>query len=498
MPKQLYKVLKNIPIPDLSYYDELTAEIIGTRTDKVHFKFLQPSGYPFLPAEIYLNLELRRITQDSVKNKGGHITHLVRLLHESNLKNNLSGKPLLQIEKLTTIKIEQYTKGLLHGYAADGHKIRNQNTVITILKTWVSFLEWYQRDILLQDNFIGVDTEEKKHRIKLVEKTHKDKRGINHTYKSFDIKLLSETTPAKPSMSQQTIKSLWDAHQTLKSEQKKKVSKRLKWKFTEVQHKEHFDFITARRDLILRILEALGARPYEIIHIPRVINEKNILNDKLFIFTAKKGNDRTVPIDKALSIKLELFLTSHIPKLEIRLKKAGLISKNAVLDDCLLLNATSGKVITSGTCYQLFRDIRIKTGIENKACARMFRRRFITNMVKLHLSSFLTDNSIKGKYNCNLDDYLGILKKVTELTGHKKPESLLEYIELAWDELDVFSAANEAKVINERLISLKHEMSDLISSFNDLNFNKNNKDKILSEMNRIKELTVITDSNLSK
>jgi hypothetical protein len=496
MAKQLYKVLKNVPIPNIDYFDGLTGEIIGTRTDNTKFKFLQPSGYPFLPVEIYLNLELIKIVEGTVKNKAGCITHLVRLLHETNRKMVHTGKKTLQIEGLTTIKIEGYSKELLHGYAADGYKLRNKNTVITILKVWVAFLEWYQGYFLFQDNFIGIDTEAKTNRIKLVEKIYKDKRGVTHTYKSFDIKLLPETTPSKPSMSQQTIKLLWDAHETLKNEQTKKVSKQLKWLFTETQHKEHFDFITARRDIILRLLEALGARPCEIIHIPRVKNEKNIQNGKLFIFTAKKGDDRTVSIDQALAMKLEIFLTNHVPKLEIRLKKAGLISKDAVIDDCLLLNATSGKVITSGTFYQLFRDIRIKAGIEGKACARMFRRRFITNMVKLHLSSFLTDNPIKSKYNCNEDDYLSILKKITKLTGHKKPESLLEYIELAWDELDIFSAANEAKVINERLISLKHEMSDFISSVNDLNINKKNKDKILSDINKIKDLTVITESNL--
>ncbi len=125
----------------------------------------------------------------------------------------------------------------------------------------------------------------------------------------------------------------------------------------------------------------------------------------------------------------------------------------------------------------------------------MFRHRFITNMVKIHLCSFMDKNPIKNKYNFNEHDYSTILRKVAGFTDHKDPKSLFYYIDLAWEELDVFSYAYEVSNLQSRLNSISILVKDLKHKVNRFGLDSLDIDQILSDLSNIEDEAMLFDNN---
>lgn len=477
--KQLYKRLDNIPIPDVNYFDEITGEILHVKTVTSLFAFKYPNGEPCIPAELYLIDKLQCSSLGTIKNKAGHITHLIRFMFHSRLS----------FEGLTTRRIEQCYQRILSERKDDGTKARNRNTIITILQSWIEFLKWYASYFCLPKNYIGIGN---KNRIELRLTQTTDSRGVKHTGEAFNFRINRDTTFPKPPMTQGIIKRLWTAIQLAPGNEGANISKKLKNKFTKQQLSEHFSFLSARRELILLMLESLGIRPCELIKIPRKVNLINLKEDELFIIGAKGGNDRTLKIDLGLAKKIQFYYRVHIPKLEQRLKLAGFMKENERVANATIVNSETGQPLSSSAMYCLFRNIRVEAGLEQKVCPSMFRHRFITNHVKLHLKTFVTRNPIKNRYNIIETDYLGILKKVAKLTGHRDPKSLLHYVDLAWDELDLFAGASDAKVLQDRISSIQHQIDSIQST---LYATKANKEEVLGKLlYELRELTVINKS----
>ncbi|KTD97624.1 tyrosine-type recombinase/integrase [Pseudoalteromonas sp. H71] len=479
---QLYKKVTGVPIGEVTFYDEITGEVLHVRDSSVQFSFKYPNGKPCIPVELYLTDKLKFLKEGTVKNKAGHVSHLIRCMFH--LK--------FDFEDLTTQKIEKIYLMFSSEKKEDGSKRRNRNTQKTILKTWVEFLKWYASYFCLDENFIGVGNN---CRIELIKKQSKDSRGITHTYDFFPLKIDSDTTDPKKAITQGLIRKLWLAHQSLTLKERKKVSTKIVNKFSKKQVEEHFAFLKVRRELMLRVFEALGVRPSELIKIPRLINIDNLRENKLFILGAKGGKDRTISIDVDLAKELQMYFLMHIPKLQTRLLDAEILEQNQEVEDVLILNPLSGQAIKPGTIYQLFRELKIEADVKQQLCASMYRHRFITNLVKLHLNSFKESSPEKSRYNTSKTDYTGILKKVAMLTGHNNPMSLLHYIDLAWDELDAFAGANSAKVIQDRIMSMQHRIDSIIS---DSNTQSSKPEKLYEYLHELREMTIINKSSIAK
>lgn len=82
-----------------------------------------------------------------------------------------------------------------------------------------------------------------------------------------------------------------------------------------------------------------------------------------------------------------------------------------------------------------------------QSCMSMFRHRFITKQVALHLSSYLSENN-KSKELMTDGDYRTVLRKVAAVTGHGSELSLLHYLHLAWTELGVFDQVEAAILLD--------------------------------------------------
>jgi len=248
-----------------------------------------------------------------------------------------------------------------------------------------------------------------------------------------------------------------------------------------------------RREVQLTLLEQTGLRPQELVKIIAIVNNTHLENAKILLPTLKrrdKVEDRLISIDRASAMKIQVFLNKHRKLLIKRLLKYGLISSTKEIDDKLFLNPKTGKRLKPCAISADFKRLCRRAGIEQEVCQRMFRKRFITNQVKLHLISFMDKNPLKSRQLITDSDYRTILVKVARFTGHKSPNSLFYYIDIAWDELGAFSNANEVNTLQDKLKAINNSLTEIEAY---ILYSKQNSYKVKLNTT-LKELKKIRDS----
>ncbi len=103
-----------------------------------------------------------------------------------------------------------------------------------------------------------------------------------------------------------------------------------------------------------------------------------------------------------------------------------------------------GKPIKKTSLEKDFERLVVLAGYKDtQACLSMFRHRFITYEVTVHLKEFI-DKSGKSRQMMTDIDYESILKRIADKTGHLSVQSLWYYIDLAWEELGVWASTDKA------------------------------------------------------
>ncbi|MUK37864.1 tyrosine-type recombinase/integrase [Aliivibrio fischeri] len=455
--KQLYTFISHIEYPAVDRFDPLTGEVISIiKKYEGYYSYRWPDGSTCIPIEMFLvylsDTKTIKISDGgTVGVYARNLTHLVRYCYTKGV----------QFWDLQTSHIDELISNLSSELNEYNERVRNNNTVLTIISNVITFLKWIQTEYFPTQNIIGVDSACKRHQIKLATGIKNYGKGTGRAYEYFPSKLPTSITQAKKPTSNQIIKLLWDTLN--KSKFSLNINKRLMKYFSIAEQKDHIAYMYHRRRFQLSMLEATGLRPQELISIPAKSNLIHLTNGKIEIPTLKRRerHSRIIPIDKATAIKVELFAEIHRKKLIKRLIKHGFVSHESEVDDVLFLNPETGKKVKPDAAYQEFKRLSDKAGISQKNCQSMFRHRFCTNMVKLHLLSFMNKNPIKSKFNFSDSDYRTILTKVATFTGHKDPESLRYYIDLAWEELDVFSYAYDVSNLQDKLKSISRLVSDI-------------------------------------
>jgi len=453
--KQLYKFIPDIDYPAVLRFDYQTGEVISTMDKGEGFySFVWPNGATCFPVEMFL-ADLSDTTKIS-KADGGTVgtyaidlSHLVRYCFDCKV----------DFWDLGHSHIDDLISELVSKVNVYNERVRNNNTIKGILTHIVIFLKWVQKEHCPNRNLIGVDTGLKRHQIKLQTGVYR-KGGYSNIYEIFPHKLPDAIQQPKKPISSANIKLLWNA--LAKDKFNMGINKRLQAIFSKQEQKDHIAYMYNRRIFQLIMLEATGLRPQELITIKAKSNKKLLDDSRIEIPTLKREKStRIIPIDSRTKIKVQLFLELHREKLIKRLIKHGVVSDISEIDDVMFLNPETGKVVKPDAAYMEFKRLSNKAGITQKNCQSMFRHRFVTNMVKLNLISFMDKNPVKSRYNFADSDYRTILTKVATFTGHKDPESLRHYIDLAWDELDVFSFAYEVDNLHSKLRSISRLVSEL-------------------------------------
>jgi len=482
---QLWTFVHDIEYPSILRFDHLTGEIIST-VDKREgvYQFRWPDGRTCFPVEMFLSdisdtKSLKKSDGGTVGTYATDLTHLVRYCYNERV----------QFYELRTADIDELIRQLVADKRPNGRRARSNNTIRQgILPKVVAFLKWLQKEHYPKLNLIGVDTEKVRYQIKLkvVKKTGKNGKGYGQA-EVFPTTLPRSTPQLKAPISSTVINKLWDSINDTRSEMR--LNDRLLKLFDKTEQAEHLDYMYHRRRFQLSMLEATGLRPQELVKIEYEDNIELVENNKIKIPTLKReeGRFRIIPIEKGVAIKVLLFMEEHRKKLIERLKNNGLVANENEVDDYIFLGSENAKQVQPDAAYQEFRRLNIRAGVEVKSCQSMFRHRFITNMVKIHLCSFMDKNPLKNKYNFNEHDYSTILRKVAGFTDHKDPKSLFNYIDLAWEELEVFSYAYEVSNLQSRLNSISISVKDLKHQINRFGLDSSVAQQIFAALSNIEE-----------
>lgn len=408
----------------------------------------------------------------TVKLYAAQLSHLIRFCYEHKI----------DFIDLSHSDVEALIADLAGEHDVRGNRTRNNNTIKSIIATMVSFLCWIQEKVFTQRPLIGIDTRERKHQIKLVSRKFRSPNGYAVSASTFASALPNTTTTAKQPMPSALREQIWE--NLVDSRASSNISKKLQGTFSDQDQRDHLQYMHARRELQLILLEATGLRPQELVCIRYSDNVDRLRQSQLAIPTLKrrerKAPYRVIPIDRQVAIKIETFIFIHREKLIARLKRIGTINPGQSSSDTIYLSSETGMAVKPDAAYQEFRRLCASANLDQRSCQSMFRHRFITNMVKLHLIAFVEGNPHKSRHMMTESDYRTILQKIASFTGHKSADSLLHYIDLAWDELDAFSSIYDLKMLQDRMRSICFKINELRAEMHHLQ--KYPKCKLIQEL----------------
>lgn len=435
LTKQLYRLIPNVEMDEVASYNPISRSFNACgKNSPALFVIMWPDGTPCVLMELYLLARSSEVTVNSLD--GGtlgtevsQLSHIVRFCWKIK-------KDFVELEQVDLRDFITYLMSERHPRNPARSK-RNNNTVNNIVDLTIRFLKWLQDNIFINISIVGLKKDNPQ--IWLKEVKYIDWRGNRSTALKFPSLPPKATQEPKSPIGRDMKRSLWNTVSMMSKPENQ--SMKYIGQFSDMKEMiEELSYLKKRRELLLELLEATGARPGELSLMLVSENESCATNNKIKLITLKrrKFEKRSIPIDASVAVRLELFIAKQRSLLLSRYDNAA-DSQDRVF---LTANATPLEV---GSIEREFSRIVHKAGFEDvQACMSMFRHRFITNMVMIHLKAFMSENDGKVRVNMTSSDYRTILKRVATFTGHGHEGSLEHYIDLAWNEMGVFDYVEPA------------------------------------------------------
>ena len=437
MSTQLFHVLPSMELPVSAIRHDagthVTTQIIPA------FPFMYwPSNRPCEPVNMYLLDIAHEVTGDSLKTYAAQLSHLIRYC---GIKN-------VGIETLTDAHLHELSRQLQEE-RSQRHPLeaaRNKNTVREILSRTIQFLLWYQMTFVLhlRTPLIGEQSVSPQITIKRVKNDRTRARGRRpEFYYTHAAMPTSESREPKRPIARPIIEDIQRAiyRQSVLEERSERFTQR--YANDRDLLRAQLEYIRARRSFMVWMMMRTGLRPAELIQMS-VKDHNNILTTRALKIPTKKRRKVTAPM-RHFPILLDAatviyrYLLSRTTYCDA-LKRAG-IEPNPGTAFFLTLD---GEPIKKTSLEKDFERLVVLAGYkEVQACLSMFRHRFITYEVTVHLREFI-DKSGKSRQMMTDIDYESILKRVADKTGHGSVQSLWHYIDLAWEELGVWASTDKA------------------------------------------------------
>lgn len=388
------------------------------------FALLKPDGHPCVLAEMYV-LEIQgRFTVRP--HDGGSLkmisSSLLRII-------DFCWARRVEFWELDEQDLVEFSEYLGSARREDGRKVRNVNTIRNIISVCVDFVLWCRKLFgVFDDDDLGA---------------WRLKSGEGH--KVLGVRMprfypRRVATERKQPISSPLRNALWDA--VLAKSQGSRF-----W------NKRRQSFLKARRELMLILLEGTGCRPAELIRLKTAdcvgpLSQRTIILPTL---KTRKVEDpfRRIPIPEAIAIRLDLFIAGPRRTLLLELGSTGGVAE---VDQLVFLDAFSGAPLTIDSLQKDFRRLAVIAAPFQHVCMSMFRHRFITNMIRIHLQAFMSAQGRGERLLLSDADYRSVLARVRAFTGHGSEASLMPYVHLAIEELRAFGNADE---LNQLRIDLE-------------------------------------------
>ena len=404
--------LENIEIID--YFGQNKVQL----KSKEKFPFvIYPNGTPCHIANMYLlELEERNRSIHSIKQYASNINYLVNFCFEKKidfLKLNEGSFIDFAYELRKETDNKNPTK-----------RARNSNTLNNIIRTNLDFLNFignfHNKPNFVFDN-IGAKINSKK--IKSGEVSI-EMSGWSH--KSLEVPSPRKT---RNPIGKETIDKLYEA----------------------IVEKSSSKFLQQRRIVMLRLLEATGARAGEIalIKVNDVLEAFN--NDGFMKMTTLKRKNfntfRYVQIDLSDLNMIKNYINLYRKK--IIKETIGLAKDHGYL----FINEHNGEKSFDTVISNDVNVLKKIANIEEQTCAHMFRHRFITKQFVNLIKQYKYEN--QDQFRKALLDTNTLKQKIQQMTGHQNLNSLDVYIDLAFNE--VF---NSKTVLNKVAVANAYESFD--------------------------------------
>lgn len=459
---QLFHMLPSITLPHSGVRHNNGTH---TTSQTIHaFPFMYwPSGKPCEPINMYFLDIAHETTGDSLKTYASQLSHLVRYCGENKLT----------IEKLTNRHIHEFSahlqdeKSRLNAQT----RARNDNTVRDILSRTILFLLWYQETfmLILRTPLIGEERVSPQITIKKIKNSRyraKDKRtACCYTHSAMPT---DESREPKRPIALSIIEDVQRCidRQSMPEERSPRFLQRYR-NAPPLFLAAELEYMRARRHFMLWMMMHTGLRPSELVEMSIQEHKEVLAKRTLEIPTKKrrknKAPKRSFPISLNEAAVVRRYLISRAEYCEM-LDQKGVKCNSG---DAFFLTV-DGEPLKKSSLEKDFERLVNAAGYRDvQACLSMFRHRFITYEVIAHLKEFI-NKSGKSRQMMTDIDYESILKRVATKTGHGSAQSLWHYIDLAWEELDVWGSIDKALVrlhaadeLFADLLALQHETATL-------------------------------------
>lgn len=439
----------------------------------INFPFMRwCNGRPCEAINMYL-LDIAPLTTgDSLITYASQLSHLVRYCSKQSL-------PFID---LTDAYIHDFSLYLQEepSEIIQNELARNNNTIRTILGRVFLFLEWYQDSLLPLNKQLLIGEKKFSPKITVIFKLnrHNNKNYIAHSSMPPSV----STDPKRP-IAQSIIENIELTIEKLSLFENQSEYSLRRFKNNIDAYKMELEYIRSRRRFMIWMMKRVGLRPSEMVGID-VAAHKNILITKVILIPTNKRRKKIAPIRNfPITIKdatvFKRYLTSRSKFIEA--------FRDITMGSEALFLGSDGSNIKKTSLEKDFSRLAVLSGYQDiQACFSMFRHRFITYEVIVHFKEFMKGTGKSRQLMTDID-YRSILKRVATKTGHGTVDSLWHYIDLAWDELNVWGNIDHGL---ERLHAVDSLYEELLELQHDININKSEPPKQILD-NIISKLQVI-------
>jgi site-specific recombinase XerD len=428
----------------------------------VSFPFMYwPDGRPCDAVNMYFLSMAHLTTGDSLKAYASQLTHLVRYCY--NLKINFFDLTDVHFFKLSEFLREQRNK------YDNTRRARNKNTVISVFQRVIHFLFWYQENFLLVGfkTLIGeverspqIIVELKNYKI-FNEKVTVKRSQFYYVHRAMPTR---ESREPKHPISVEIIEGIEEYIDSLRvPEESESTFTQRNSSVSSFQCAKR-EYIRSRRHFMIWLMKRTGLRPSEMVDIS-VRMHLDILHLKVIYIPTKKRRRavaplRSFPITLKDAATFQRYLNSRSRYQDVLLA-VGCENRGG---DSLFIRI-DGAPIKKVSLESDFKRLANAAGFkDHQACFSMFRHRFITLEVLVHIKEFMKGTG-KSRRMMTDSDYESILKRVAVKTGHSNVHSLWHYIDIAWSEIDVWGGVDRAITrlhaadrLYDELLALKSEL----------------------------------------
>lgn len=440
---RVHQLFSLIPDTDLYHHYDFIGNRVVTR-NRVNLPFVKyPNGKPCLLVNAFL-LDVLKKKNLSTKNRGGtlrayakDLSHLIRYCFYNDMDFYEMNDSHFRLF-MNNIQAERQQNN-------PQAKKRESNTSVTIGRKTLSFLDYVGK--------YHSDADYVEKIIKATKKSFKQKSSKREQY--FDIEFwhhesfeTDSSIKKRSPIRKAVIDSLYSAVSNIRSNNHSLAECK---------------FLDSRNTCLIRVLEMTGARIEEVSEIKVYDIEKALTqkHPKLELMTVKQGDDLVA--SRLLPVLLQ---DLAVLKKYIRIYRSKII-KNTVGktndDGYLFVSLTKGKKMSSESLSNLIGKLRRESGIDEQACAHMFRHRFITKLFIKLLIQFDFEN--KDDFRRYILDTNSLKVEIQEYTGHKSLGSLDIYIDEAFNEVShinaIVSTVNLQKAyesFDENILLLQNEL----------------------------------------